>query len=123
MADSRGRVTTGLLSAIRYSKDNRLLPAGFDKTTADRDIAVYGGAADDGDFGPGGDRIRYSIGVESAGPLTVVAELWFQPIAYRWAQNLRQHRAVETERFLRYYESMADSSAVVLARATAVVRP
>jgi hypothetical protein len=123
MTDTRGGVTTGLLSAIRYVKDNRLLPAGFDKATADRDIAVYGGAADDGDFGPGRDRIRYAIAIESAGPLTVVAELWFQPIAYRWAQNLRQQRALETDRFVGYYESMADSSAVVLARASVTVPP
>ena len=30
MADSQGKVTTGLLSAVRYVKDNRILPNGFD---------------------------------------------------------------------------------------------
>ena len=39
------RLTTGLLTAVRYVKDNRLLPHGFDKQTADKDIAVLGDAA------------------------------------------------------------------------------
>ena len=35
MVDQAGAVTTGLLTAVRYVKDNRLLPRGFDKRTAD----------------------------------------------------------------------------------------
>ena len=46
MVDSAGAVTTGLLHGIRFVKDNRLLPAGFDKRTADKEVAVHGGAAD-----------------------------------------------------------------------------
>ena len=33
MGDTKGDVTTGLLTAVRYLKDNRLLPQGFDKRT------------------------------------------------------------------------------------------
>ena len=48
LADSQGRVTTGLLKGVRYAKDNRLLPEGFDKQSVDEDIAVAGAAfADD----------------------------------------------------------------------------
>jgi hypothetical protein len=36
LGDARGTVTTGLLQATRYLKDNRLLPRGFDKRTAVR---------------------------------------------------------------------------------------
>src|SRR5262249_27458992 len=57
MVDARGRVTTGLLSAIRYAKDNRLLPRGFDKSAAADDYAVRGDARDDPDFQGGGDRV------------------------------------------------------------------
>jgi hypothetical protein len=43
MSDSAGAPTTALLQAVRYLKDNRLLPRGFDKRSADKEIAVMGG--------------------------------------------------------------------------------
>jgi hypothetical protein len=49
----------------------------------------------------------------------VEAELWYQPIGFRWAHNLEAYQAAETRRFLSYYESMASGTAVVLARAEA----
>lgn len=123
LADPDGRVTTGLLTATHYTKDNRLLPTGFDKTTAAEDIAVQGGAADDADFAGGGDVVRYRVATQGAeGPFTVEAALWYQPVAYRWAQNLAPYDALETRRFVRYYESMASQSGVVLARDRAELR-
>jgi hypothetical protein len=120
MADSEGDVTTGLLKGLRYVKDNRLLPQGFDKQTAVEDIAVRGHAREDDDFTGATDRIRYSVALkQSAGPYTLQAELLYQPIGYRWAQNLRQFEANETKRFVSFYESMAEASATLLARATA----
>jgi len=116
LADASGAVTTGLLRAVRYAKDNRLLPEGFDKATAEDDIKVHGGAVGDADFGGGGDRIRYSLSVGSApGPFTVSASLMFQPIAHRWASNLRDYEAGEPRRFVGYYESMAGVSTETLA--------
>lgn len=123
MVGSDGTLTTGLLTGVRYVKDNRLLPDGFDKRTAPGDVAVEGGAGSDQDFVGGADRVRYSVGVARAtGPLTVEVELWYQPVGFRWADNLRAYDAFETRRFVRYYESMAGVSAVVLARATATVQ-
>ncbi|MCH7564673.1 MAG: hypothetical protein IH968_12710 [Gemmatimonadetes bacterium] len=123
MLDGDGRVTTGLMSAERWAKDNRLLPAGFERSDADPRVAVFGQATSDADFQPGLDRIRYAIDVDPArGPFTVVAELWFQPIAYRWAQNLAEYESMETQRFTRYYQSMSSSSALVLAADSTVVR-
>jgi hypothetical protein len=116
-----GAVTTVLLSAITYLKDNRLLPDGFDKATADDDVAVHGGAGADEDFVGGRDRIRYTVDVsEAEGPFIVDVELMYQPIGYRWAHNLGDHEAEEIERFIAYYEEAADSSAVVLASAKAI---
>jgi hypothetical protein len=120
MADPAGRVTTGLLTALRFVKDNRLLPYGFDKRTADKDVAVHGGAETDPSFTAGGDTIRYSVAVDGGeAPFQVEAELWYQPIGYRWAMNLKPYDATEPKRFVGYYEAMASGSAVLLARATA----
>jgi len=54
------------------------------------------------------------------GPFIVDAVLMYQPIGYRWAHNLGDHEAEEIERFIGYYEEMAGSSAVVLAKAKAI---
>jgi hypothetical protein len=123
LADPDGAVTTVLLSALRYVKDNRLLPTGFDKASAEEAVAVNGKARVDGDFNGGGDRVRYAVEVGRAqGPFTVEAELWYQPVGYRWAHNLGDRDAPEIERFIGYYDEMAAVSAVVLVRAVATAR-
>jgi hypothetical protein len=124
LVDVRGQVTTGLLSAVRYGKDNRLLPRGFDKAAAEPDVAVHGEAKDDPDFQGGGDRVVYRVPVpdDAAGPLRVQVELLYQPIGFRWAHNLERYRAAaEPARFLGYYEAMAAGSATTLAATSASV--
>jgi len=123
MTDANGRVTTGLLSGTKYVKDNRLLPRGFDKASAEADIAVHGDAASDPNFGDLGDHVLYSVDVGGAdGPLQVEVELRYQPIAFRWAENLRRYEAAETRRFVGYYESMSATSSVAVATATSRAR-
>ncbi len=118
MAAPGGRLTTGLLSATHYVKDNRLLPRGFDKRTAHADIAVHGGAAADGNFTGDGDRVRYVVPVAGArSPLQVTVELVYQPVGFRWAQNLRAYDAPEPKRFVGYFSAMSSASSVVVARA------
>jgi hypothetical protein len=118
-----GSVTTGLLTATQYLKDSRLLPQGFDRTTADADIAVAGAASADPDFIDGGDRVLFTIPTGGAkGPFTIAVELLYQPIGYRWAHNLEGYdEAPEPGRFVGYFEAVADQSAVVLAAASASV--
>jgi hypothetical protein len=120
LGDENAHVTTGLLSGVRYLKDNRLLPDGFDKRTAEADIAVVGDALNDPAFTGGGHRVRYSTLLGTAtGPFSIEAELWYQPIGYRWANNLKPYdHADEPRRFSSYFDSMQSSTAVVLARAT-----
>src|SRR5258707_1137828 len=116
LKDSEGRVTTGLLHAVGYLKDNRLLPTGFNKQTAEKDIAVTGKAAEDPDFTDLGSLVRYKVPTGNAkGPFHVTVELWYQPIGFRWAHNLGAYDAAEPQRLVRYYEQAAKKSAVILA--------
>ncbi|HZU28491.1 MAG TPA: hypothetical protein VFA04_23395 [Bryobacteraceae bacterium] len=121
LGDQAGHVTTGLLTGINYLKDNRLLPYGFDKATAEKDVAVIGGAAQDPEFTGAGDRVRYSVALNgAAGPFEVTAELWYQPIGFRWANNLKPYdSASEPRRFNSYYDAMGPATALVLAHAAA----
>jgi hypothetical protein len=121
LGDVNGGVTTGLLSATQYLKDNRLLPRGFDKTTAPAEIDVFGHAKADADFLGGGDRVRYRIPIAVSGPLTIGVELRYQTIAYRWAHNLEGYDAPEPKRFVSYYSATADGSSVVIAAARLLV--
>ena len=120
LGDANNQPTTGLLFATHYLKDNRLLPRGFDKASADKDIGVYGSAAQDPDFTGDGDRVRYSVDVPAGGgPFQVDVELLYQPIGFRWAHNLEKYDAPEPKRFVNYFNAAAAASWVVVAKTTA----
>ncbi len=118
LGDSQDHVTTALLTATHYLKDNRILPAGFDKKSASPDIAVCGEAASDPAFIGGSATTRYEIPAGAAtGHFSVKAELLYQPVGFRWAHNLEPYQAAEPQRFVKYYESASAKSAVILAQA------
>ncbi len=117
LGDRAGVPTTGLLTATQYLKDNRLLPRGFDKATADAGVAVHGAALRDPDFAGGGDRVRYAVAVAGPGAYRIEVELRYQSIGWRWAHNLERYDAPEPTRFVRFYDSMASTSSVVVATA------
>ena len=127
MVDAGGVATTGLLSGVRYTKDNRLLPRGFDPAGAPADIAVRGEASADPTFTGGSDRVRYRVAGLGRldrvrrGSFRLEAVLRYQPIAYRWARNLAAYDAPETRRFVGFYDAAAGESATVLARANVAV--
>jgi hypothetical protein len=75
---------------------------------------VVGEAAPDTNFTGAGDRVRYSIPVAGEGPFTVEAELLYQPLGYRWANNLKKYDAAEPRRFNRYYDAMGAATTAVL---------
>ena len=122
LGDENGQVTTGLLKGVGYLKDNRVLPDGFDKQTADKDVAVVGDAFKDPAFAAGTHRIRYSASVGTApGPYAVEAELWYQPIGFRWANNLKPYNSAdEPRRFNTFFDSMQSATAALLAHAMIV---
>jgi hypothetical protein len=114
LQDSEGDVTTNLLRASAYRKDNRLLPLGFEKGAPYEDIAVRGEARDDLNFLDTGDRLDLALRLESPqAPLTLSVELLYQSIGFRWAENLRQTKAQEVERFLGFYDGLPNTPVVV----------
>ena len=124
LGDAAGRTTTGLLSAVSYLKDNRLLPRGFDKITADPQVGVYGAARDDADFAAGGDRVHYQVPLPdvAGSPWTIDVELQYQPIGYRWSQNLQPYSEPEPVAFLRYFDAASSTASTVLRRAVVTAR-
>jgi len=120
LGDVDGHVTTGLLSAVQYLKDNRILPKGFDKNSAPAEIAVHGEASTDAGFIAGSSTTTYTINAGAAkGPFHIAAELVYQPIGFRWAHNLEPYKEAEPERFVDYYNQAAAHSALVLTHADA----
>lgn len=118
MGDFRGRPTTGLVYGSHYLKDNRLLPRGFDKGTAEERIRVIGSAREDADFRGGGDALTYDVPASSSGPFNVTAELLYESIGFRWARNLEGYDAHEPRRFLGYYRKLSPESAKRIASAS-----
>ena len=55
-------------------------------------------------------------------PYRVIAELWYQPIGYRWAQNLGEYDTEETDQFTGFFNGVASASRAQLARAEVVLR-
>jgi hypothetical protein len=118
LGDPSGQVTTGLLSATGYLKDNRLLPKGFDKETAPAEVAVHGDARSDPAFTDEGDEVQYYVNLGSArGPFTVKVELLYQPVGYRWANNLKKYESKETRRFNAEYDQLSDVTTATITSA------
>lgn len=114
MVDAAGAVTTRLLSGVRYIKDNRIVPRGFDKIAAIPEVAVHGDALVDASFVAGEDRVRLRIPAQP-GSLRLEVALRYQPIGYRWAESFRDAGSAEAMRFLTAFERIASGSSATLA--------
>ncbi len=116
MRDSDGAVTYTLLRAASYAKDNRLLPAGFDKASAAKDIAVYGNAAGDENFIGGADVVTYRVNKpeQGRGPWTVAAELLYSSLSTPFLHDLQKDRAEEgIADFIRFNNRTAKESVII----------
>jgi hypothetical protein len=107
MQDSDGQVTHTLLRAATYSKDNRILPLGFDKATVPNDVAVKGVALTDDNFNLGSDTISYLFPVSDNTPLNIEVALNYQTLSYGHLQDMFKDADVipEVARFKRYFEA------------------
>ena len=122
MFNTDGEVTYTLLRAAFYAKDNRLLPAGFDKATAHSDFAVYGDAVGDLNFVGGSDRVAYEIDVAGAqGRLNITVDLLYQTLSQPFVADLAANNTDLVARFMGLYDP-ADNVPVLLSRAQTSVR-
>ena len=123
MGDVNGEVTRTLLRGAGYLKDNRLLPAGFDKDAAHPDVRPGDVALADANFVGGSDRVMVSLNTGSAeGPFEISVELLYQALSYRWIEKLRDSDTAESARFLGYHETVPNTP-VVMASVTETVSP
>ncbi len=101
-----GGVTHKLLEASGYIKDNRLLPAGFDKTSAGELIAVWGAALNDTDFSGGSDNVTYQVNTAGfSGPFTVTVKLYYQSLAFSTVEALFKFDTPEVRAFKAIYQA------------------
>jgi len=83
---------------------------------------VRGSARDDPDFIGGSDRLLLDVPLSGTlrTPYTLEVQLFFQPISYRWIENLRSFQGAEVERFLRYADAIPNQP-VLVAHAEATI--
>jgi len=107
LRDASSRPTTSMLMAIGYLKDNRLLPSGYDEDAPNPAVAVRGRVEEDPDFTGGSDRVQLAVDLGQApGPFKLEVELLYQPIGYRWLEDLRSAPAPEISLFLEYFKAV-----------------
>ena len=121
MADAHGGLTSVLLRAAKWDKNNRLLPHGWRADHPDASASAPRGVGGDPDFVAGRDRLELALGLgEVKADLRVEAELLYQPLSARYLAELMKYRTPEVERLERMLKT-ADLSPVVLARDEALL--
>lgn len=114
MKDVAGEVTTFQMLAAGYLKDNRLLPAGFDKQNPPLVSSVIGEAMQDSTFTGGSDSITYQVQTDGAsGPFAIQVELLYQSVSYRWALNVLESQTEEAQTFGRMLEQAKNIPALI----------
>ena len=107
-ANVNNEATYTLLRGAYYLKDNRLLPKGFDKSTAAEDIGVFGAASVDDNFIGGSDKVTYKVDTSGySGQITIEAVLNYQAISYPFYTDMIKDSEAEplVKRFKEFYEA------------------
>jgi len=105
IGDATGKPNIGLMSAVSYLKDNRLLPRGWSpdgfEAARTRPVGVEG----DDDFTAGGDTVRLDLAVPE-GARRVTVQLVYQVLSARWAAELLANDTPEVRAFGRMLEAV-----------------
>ena len=122
MSDSEKNITYTLLRGQTYVKDNRILPAGFEKASAGKDFAVAGTAASDANFDKGSDQVSYRVNVKGrSGPYTVKARVLFQSLSYRSTMDLARDDTEQVKTYMAQHNA-TDQTPDVIASAEITVK-
>lgn len=103
MGDANNNPTFTLLRGATYVKDNRLLPRGWKNDHPDAKATRPYGIGNDPNFSPGTDQITYRIPLKKQGRYTIEAELLYQTITPRHANELFQYDTPEVAAFGKMY--------------------
>jgi hypothetical protein len=75
---------------------------------------VEGEAANDANFTAGQDQITYQVNVYGKRrPLSLTADLLYQPVSYAFAENLRQDGTDLVNRFFGFYNQASKTPKVI----------
>ncbi|MBK9167633.1 MAG: hypothetical protein IPM24_09240 [Bryobacterales bacterium] len=113
MEDVAGDVTSSILRAARFRKDNRILPAGFDVSRVRIDgihasNLLPAGTAGDLDFLPGSDTVEYVFAApEGNGPYRIRVELLYQMTHSGHLAGMDRDRSADEQVFLDLFERHA----------------
>ncbi len=118
MEDTEGHVTYTLLRGAKYIKDNRLLPRGFDKSTAPACIAVYGKARNDSNFVGGSDEVTYIVNATGKAPYRVYVSMMYQPVSYHFLQDLKKDNTMLERKFLQSFERVNETVCIASVNCT-----
>lgn len=114
MGDIHGDVTHSLVEGVRYLKDNRLTPKGFDKNFVANRVGVVGNATQDNNFNAGLDLFEYKITAPDAGNYSILAELVYQPLGYGHLEYLFKDTDLpEVDQFKTIYDQTELRSEVI----------
>jgi hypothetical protein len=106
MEDSSGTATYSLLRGARYQKDNRLLPKGWKSDHERGPKTAPVGTASDIDFIAGSDNVTYIVDAPlNRGPHRIEADLLYQVLGSRYADELLTCDVPEMERFRKLYQA------------------
>jgi hypothetical protein len=105
MSDADGQLTFLLVRGAAFSKDNRLLPAGWQPDYVDASSIQPHGLNGDANFMGGSDQVTYVVPVAAATPVRVKATLHYQVISARHAAELFTANTAEVRSFQTMYEA------------------
>lgn len=106
MGDDEGHVTISLLGATQSLKDNRMLPRGYQLSSAAAAKTTPVGVVEDSDFAAGQDTVRYEVALADELVRRVEVKVFYQTVGSRYVRELFQVDTPEIRAFRTMYEEV-----------------